>query len=83
MITYSMNNQPYQSFVVSQSSITISLLWVNDVGWIAGIEGLVDGVRVAPNLPIFRQYGYDNLIFIHANNEISFDDMADVYLVVE
>lgn len=80
MISYSLTATPYQSFIVD--GLTISLLWVDDMGWSCGIEGIVEGVRLSPNLPIFRQYGYDNLIFMSSKGEINFDDISTTYLTV-
>ena len=84
MKTYLMSGTVNQSFIVSVNgeSITLSLRWVPDVGWIAGIAGIVEGVRVTPSLPIFKPYGYETIFFISLELEITRDEMANCYLMV-
>lgn len=83
-ISYPMTSASNQSFIVPMTAgaITISLLWVDNVGWIGGINDVVEGVRITPFLPIFRQYGYENLLFMTDEFEITREGMASAYLVV-
>lgn len=83
MNTYPMNSAPYQSFILPVVGITISLLWVESVGWVGGIENVVEGVRITPGLPVFQQYGYPNIYFLSSKDEIGFDDMNQTFLLIK
>ncbi len=85
-----MTNNPRQKFslILPNEEITLELRWIPAAGfWIGSIKQAekanteVNGVRVVPSVPIFKQYGYPEIIFASHNEEIG-RELSDSELVV-
>ena len=87
---YKMTDTPRQKFslILPHEEITLELRWIPAAGfWIASIKSAekadteVNGVRVVPSIPIFKQYGYPEIIFVSHDNEIG-RELSEAELVV-
>ena len=87
MVYYKMSNHANQRFSIlageGTETVILTLRWVPSISrWVAGIEGICDGVAVVPNVPIFQQYGYKNIFFIDRNSREIGRLVDQTYIIV-
>jgi hypothetical protein len=86
MVFYKMTDEPNQEFIIDYNDVKIQIgLRYIPVGkrWVASIVNVVQGVRVVLGVPIFDQYGFENLFFIKLSEDRElFEDIAGTYIVV-
>ena len=84
MTIYKLTNEANQRFIIDYGgeAITILLRYCPTIGsWLTGIEGVCDGVRVAVNVPVFQQYGYNRLFFMQQDNGEVLRDITETVLM--
>ena len=67
MTLYDLTNEPNQTFKIMYEGepLTVSMRYIPTIkGWLAGIDGVIEGVQVQPGAMIFSQYGYDGITFL-------------------
>jgi len=85
MIWHKLTAEPNQSFYVNigDNRIQINMRYVPAMRkWIAGITGVVEGVAVIAMVPIFEQYGYNQIFFYNSDDESIARDLSTSYIVI-
>jgi hypothetical protein len=79
-----MTNDPWQGLTVLVDGVEVvmSLYWVPSLGWVADIDGIVNGIAVIPMIPIFKQYDYPGILFASEYDEIGRDQMVDSVIAI-
>ena len=86
MTLYELTPEPNQRFFIEYEGERLEMRrrYLPAIrSWIADIVGVVEGIRLTPNVPIFTAYGYPGIVFFDRWPEIGRDVSETVIAYLE